>query len=82
MDIRLSIISPEGTMVDTTASMVSLPGSKGRFQVLRSHAPLISSLEAGEIRYRSEDGEQSVNISSGFVEVKDDVVKVCAEAVK
>ena len=47
--------------------------------VLRNHAPLITSLERGEVNYESEGVEGSVAIASGFVEVKDNTVTVCAE---
>ena len=47
--------------------------------VLRNHAPLITSLEKGEVKYDSEGVEGSVAIASGFVEVKDNTVTVCAE---
>lgn len=57
------------------AAKVFLPGVCGSFEVLRGHAPMVAALGAGEVRW---DGG-SVHISSGFVEVGNDVVKVVAE---
>ena len=48
--------------------------------VLRNHAPLISSLEEGDIVYESEGVEYKVYITSGFADVHDNVVTVCAES--
>jgi F-type H+-transporting ATPase subunit epsilon len=60
-------------------SKVSLPGTLGRFMVLKNHAPLISSLEEGRIIYVSDNVEGNVDIASGFVEIADNKVTVCAE---
>lgn len=72
-------MTPEKTLVEKAVSKVSLPGSRSTFMVLRNHAPLITSLEKGEVKYDSEGVEGSVAIASGFVEVKDNTVTVCAE---
>ena len=59
---------------------VLLPGEKAPFVVLRSHAPLISSLSEGRIAYTTPSGEMAeIAISGGFVEVKNDSVVVCTE---
>ena len=78
-DIRLNIITPEATLVDEMVDSVTLPGSLSQFQVLKDHAPLISSLEKGVIRYVAEGKESTLSIGSGFVEVRDNVVSVCVE---
>ena len=77
--ISLHIVSPEGTLVETTVSAVTLPGTLGPFEVLKNHAALISSLEKGDIVYVSEGAEQRLPIASGFVEVRDNQVDVCVE---
>ena len=79
MDIRLHIVSPEGTLVETEVSAVTLPGSLAPFEVLKDHAPLISSLDQGDIVYVNENGEQRLPIASGFAEVLDNQVEVCVE---
>ena len=77
--IALHIVSPEGTLVETEVSAVTLPGSLAPFEVLKDHAPLISSLDQGDIVYVNESGEQRLPIASGFVEVRDNQVEVCVE---
>lgn len=78
-DIKLEILSPEGIMVKCNVDRVSLPGTKGPFVVLKNHAPLISSLEKGEIVYSSGDEKKSLAINSGFVKVKENRVSVCVD---
>lgn len=77
--MRLNIITPESTLLDGEVDNVTLPGTLGPFEVLKDHAALISSLEKGKITYRAGGEEHAVDIKSGFVEVKDNVVSVCAE---
>ena len=78
-NIHLIIYSPERTVLEKMVSKVSLPGTLGRFMVLKNHAPLISSLEEGRIIYVSDNVEGNVDIASGFVEIADNKVTVCAE---
>ena len=77
--ILLHIVSPERTLVEQAVSSVTLPGTIGPFMVLRNHAPIISSLEKGEIVYVSEGRESRLPISGGFAEVRDNQVDVCVE---
>ncbi len=77
--IALEVISPEKTLVSCRTGSVELPGTKGRFVVLCDHAPLVSSLEKGEIVYGGEGGTERLAISSGFVEVFDNHVTACVE---
>jgi len=79
-ELHLIVVSPESTLFDGKVGMVTLPGEVGSFTVLYDHAPLISSLVRGEIKYREEDElEKSIGISSGFVEVRDNIVSACVE---
>lgn len=78
-NMNLKVLTPERTLLDIQVSKVSLPGSRSAFMVLRNHAPIISSLECGVITYMSDGKEGSFSIKSGFVEVKDNVIVVCAE---
>ena len=77
--ISLHIVSPEGTLVEQAVSSVTLPGTIGPFMVLKNHAPIISSLEKGEIVYVSEGKESRLPIREGFVEVRDNQVDACVE---
>ena len=77
--IKLHIVSPEGTLVEQAVEKVTLPGTLGPFQVLKNHGAIISSLEKGEIVYVSEGKEFRLPIASGFAEVRDNQVDVCAE---
>lgn len=85
-ELHLTIVSPERTLFDGPIAWVDLPGEMGRFQVLINHAPLISSLVAGNITYQTGDEKfrvkrdvQTLPISGGFIEIKHNHVTVCVE---
>lgn len=75
----LTVLTPEKTLMEVGVSKVSLPGSKGRFMVLKDHAPIISSLSEGDLVYTSDNVEGRVTIRAGFVEVSRNRITVCAE---
>ena len=78
-NILLVIYSPERIILEKMVCKVSLPGSKGRFMVLKDHAPLISSLQQGRILFAADGVEENVDVVSGFVEIANNKVTVCAE---
>lgn len=78
-NIHLVIYSPEKTILEKMVCKVSLPGSKSPFMVLKNHAPLISSLDEGRIVFVSDGVEENVDIRTGFVEIANNKVTVCAE---
>lgn len=75
----LKIVSTEKVVYHGEIESVTVPGTLGEFEILVDHAPLISSLEKGCVKYKTKDGEQSIDILGGFVEVKRNEVSVCVE---
>ena len=75
--ITLKVISPERELLSAQVDLVELPGTLGRFEVLKDHAPLISSIEAGVIRYVIGNESRELPCRNGFVEVRNNVVTVC-----
>ncbi len=76
--MTLQIITPE-SVSEHTVEAVFLPGAAGAFEVLKGHAPIISALSAGEVRWRSTGQEESFSLQGGMVMVENDIIKVCAE---
>ena len=56
--MRLQIITPEKTLIDADAQMVTIPGTEGDFGVLAGHAPFISTIREGIIAVDFENGEK------------------------
>jgi len=79
MTTRLEIVTPEKRAFSDDVDAVTLPGSEGELGILPHHAPLLSILGAGELRYRKGGLEESFAIVGGFVQVLPDRVVVMAE---
>ena len=77
--IKLLVLTPQKTLLETYVDKVTLPASKGQFMVLYNHAPVITSLEEGRLVYEADQKQETVEILGGFAEVNDNVVTVCAE---
>ena len=77
--LLLKIISPEQVLFKGEVEKVTLPGTLGLFMVLENHAPLASTLLPGHIVYTGREGEQTVSIRGGVVNVVDNEVIVCVE---
>lgn len=80
MSLRLKIVSPEKVEYTGEAVSVLVPGTKGSFEILNDHAPIISSLQPGIVEYAITDGEKKqMAITGGFVEVQKNEVNLCVE---
>lgn len=77
--LQLTIVSPEHILFEGDVRLVTLPGTLGSFTVLPDHAPIISSLESGEIMFSADGEMKSIEIKGGFVEVKDNLISICVE---
>ena len=79
MPLQLEIVTPEKQAFEGQVDSVVLPGSEGEIGVLPHHAPLVSTLGAGELRLRTGGQEESFAIVGGFLQVLPDRVVVMAE---
>jgi len=81
--MKIEIITPDRKIYEGEIKSVRVPGKKGSFQVLKDHAPIISTLESGPVRIIDNDNKP-VNfiIDSGVIEVKANRIILLAESVK
>ena len=77
--LTLEIVTPDRALVTEQVDEVEVPGSGGYFGVLPGHAPLLASLQVGELWYRKGHEKHYLAIAFGFVEVLPDKVTVLAQ---
>ena len=77
----LEIITPDKKVFEGEVESAKFPGSEGSFQVLENHAPLISSLGKGPVVYKNKQGEHTLEVEGGVVEVLNNRVVLLAESV-
>ena len=75
----LEIYTPDQLIFQGEAASVTVPGTSGSFEVLKDHAPIISTLEDGKVTVRTSQETQTFTIKGGVVEVKENKVVVLAE---
>jgi F-type H+-transporting ATPase subunit epsilon len=75
--MRLTIITPDKELYSGKVKSVRVPGTSGQFEILNNHAPIVSSLQKGEVRVIAANGEKLVfPVEQGFVEVLRNEVSV------
>ncbi len=68
--MELDILTPDKKIYSGEIKLVKLPGSSGSFGILKNHAPLISTLEKGQIKVIDMNNDiQLFDVSEGVVEV-------------
>jgi F-type H+-transporting ATPase subunit epsilon len=79
--MTLEILTPDKKVFEGEVTAVTVPGTMGSFQILRDHAPIISTLEDGPVIIKNKTDEQIFNIKGGVVEVLKNTIVVLAEGV-
>lgn len=73
----LEVITPEEVLFKGQVSSVKLPGKDGLFQILKDHAPIISSLAAGTVSIRVADDTRTLDHLSSQVILDTSDDKLC-----
>jgi len=79
-ELTLRLITPDHIVLDTQASSVQVPATDGLMGILPRHAALVTALDVGPLTFESGGKKESVFVSGGFAEVRDNTVRVVSEA--
>ena len=78
--MKLEILTPEKKLFVGEVYSVQVPGSSGKFQMLRKHAPIVSSIKKGAIKIiDNQKKEILIDINSGVIEMKNNKIIILAE---
>ncbi|MGJ0322216.1 ATP synthase F1 subunit epsilon [Aliarcobacter cryaerophilus] len=77
--IKLSIVTPTGSIFNGDVKTVTLPGKEGEFGVLPGHSSLLSTLSVGVIVIEKIDSTEAVAINWGHVKVDEKSVDVLVD---
>jgi len=78
--IKLEVVTPKGAIVSDDVDIVSAPGFAGEFGVLANHAPFLSTIKVGTLRYKKDGTEVELMISGGFCEVSNNKITFLVES--
>ncbi len=79
MPLKLEIVTPEARIFSDDVDTVVLPGFEGEMGVLPQHAPLVTTLNPGELRYTKEGKVTELAVGEGLVEVTATATRVLTD---
>jgi F-type H+-transporting ATPase subunit epsilon len=77
--LHLEVVTPDHELVHEVVDAVELRAKQGYLGVLPGHAPLLTELGVGELRYKQGGKTAYLSIVHGYAEVLPDRVIVLAE---
>ena len=81
--IHLEIVTPSKIEFSDDVESFTAPGTEGSFQVLPAHAPFVSTLQPGKVKFITKDGTERVfAVSAGVVEVLKNNISMLAETLE
>lgn len=80
MSIQVDIVTLDKSLFSGEVDMITLPGVEGQMGILGGHAPLLSTLDIGEIVLHRNGGTEHVAVTGGVVEVRPNKVTILADA--
>ncbi len=76
----LDIVTPERSLLTEEIQSLVVPATEGYMGILPNHAPIISGLKPGVIRYRQDGKKNFLSLSGGFMEISHNKITILADA--
>jgi F-type H+-transporting ATPase subunit epsilon len=80
MALTLEIVTPEARVFNDTIETVVIPTVEGEIGILPGHIPLLTQVQAGELRVIRKGREEHLAVGAGFAEIVGDRVSILAES--
>jgi len=77
--MQLDVVSAEESLFSGAVQELIAPGSMGDLGIMPRHSQLITTLKAGELKYKTDDGEVSLFVAGGIMEVQPSIVTILAD---
>jgi F-type H+-transporting ATPase subunit epsilon len=79
MPLHLEIVTPEARIFSDEVDGVVLPASEGEMGVLPKHAPLVTTLNPGELRYQKGGQTTTLAVGEGLVEITGEHTRILTD---
>ena len=79
MTMQLDVVSAEESIFSGAVQELLAPGVMGDLGIMPRHSQLITTLKAGELKYKTDDGEVSLFVAGGVMEVQPSIVTILAD---
>ena len=77
--MQLDVVSAEESIFSGAVHELLAPGTMGDLGIMPRHSQLITTLKAGELKYKTEEGEVSLFVAGGIMEVQPSIVTILAD---
>ena len=81
-NINLEVLTPEKLLLNENVESVTVPGTKGSFQVLKDHAPLISTIDIGIIDVKKNNEKEHFTTGGGTIEVLKNKITILVDSIE
>lgn len=79
--LQVQLITPERTLISEEIRSLSCPTTEGQITILPGHAPLVATLESGELVAKNGGEDHYIHVAGGFIEVrKNNQIVILADA--
>jgi F-type H+-transporting ATPase subunit epsilon len=78
--LNLEIVTPERVLLKEEAESVIVPATEGSLGLLYNHAPIITGIQPGILKYRRDNNLRILAVSGGFMEVSNNKVTILADS--
>ncbi len=76
--MQVDILTPDQSLYSGEASIVTIPGISGSFQIKNNHAPIISAMAKGNVVVDGSEGKKEFAVNGGIVEVLKNKIVILA----
>jgi len=78
-NLNLEVVTPQKSALSEEINSLVVPATEGYLGIMSNHAPIITGLQAGLVKYRQDGKNHYLAISSGFMEVSQNKVTILAD---
>jgi len=76
MSLNVRVITPDKVVWDASADEIILPSSTGQLGILSGHAPLLTAIDIGVMRLKTDGNWATIVLMEGFAEVENNKVTI------
>lgn len=76
--MQVDILTPDQSLYTGEATVVTIPGINGSFQIMNNHAPIISAMGKGKVVVDGTEGKKEFAVNGGIVEVLKNKIVILA----
>ena len=81
-NFSVEIISPDKSVLKSSASEVTIPSYEGQMGILKNHIPLITFLRPGLIKIQGDNKKEIFFVEDGIAEFSEDILLILTSTAK